>query len=65
MPKSPSNPKPEASLAKLAALFASMFIVSLGICGYRKPPRLCMHASFRNHFAIKVGEFLEKPDVLQ
>jgi hypothetical protein len=34
MPKSPSKPKREASLAKLAALFASMFIVSLGICGY-------------------------------
>ncbi len=34
MPTSPSEPKREVSLAKLAAFFAAMFIVSLGICGY-------------------------------
>jgi len=34
MPTPPSEPKREASLAKLAAFFAAMFIVSLGICGY-------------------------------
>ena len=31
---SPSEPKRGVSLAKLAAFFAAMFIVSLGICGY-------------------------------
>ena len=34
MPMSPSEPKRRVSLAKLAAFFAAMFIVSLGICGY-------------------------------
>ena len=34
MPTPPSEPKREASLAKLAAFLAAMFIVSLGICGY-------------------------------
>lgn len=28
------EPKPRSTLAKLAALFATIFIVSLGICGY-------------------------------
>ena len=34
MPMSPSEPKGGVSLAKLAAFFAAVFVVSLGICGY-------------------------------
>jgi len=34
MPTSPSEPKGGVSLAKLAAFFAAVFVVSLGICGY-------------------------------
>ncbi len=34
MPTSPLEPKREFSLAKLAAFFSAVFIVSLGICGY-------------------------------
>jgi len=46
---------------------------SLGIAGYIvsycecavSTRTLSVHATFRNHFSVKVGEFLQKPDILQ
>lgn len=34
MPMSPSDPKRGASLARLVAIFAATFVVSIGICGF-------------------------------